>query len=61
MDLGLRNKVALVTASSRGIGFGIAKVLAQEGAKVVISARREDELAKAKESLLRRAVPRCSP
>ncbi|KUO83210.1 MAG: short-chain dehydrogenase [Vulcanisaeta sp. OSP_8] len=49
MDLGLRNKVALVTASSRGIGFGIAKVLAQEGAKVVISARREDELAKAKE------------
>jgi 3-oxoacyl-[acyl-carrier protein] reductase len=53
MDLGLRNRVALVTASSRGIGLGIARVLAQEGAKVVISARHEDELARAREVIVR--------
>ncbi|MGC9153067.1 MAG: SDR family oxidoreductase [Vulcanisaeta sp.] len=53
MELGLRNKVALVTASSRGIGLGIARVLAQEGAKIIISARREDELAKAKDLIVR--------
>ncbi|BDR91399.1 SDR family oxidoreductase [Vulcanisaeta souniana] len=49
MDLGLRNRVTLVTASSRGIGLGIARVFAQEGARIIISARRDDELAKARE------------
>lgn len=34
-------KVALVTAATAGIGFGIAKRLGQEGAKVVICSRRE--------------------
>ncbi len=53
MDLGLKGKVALVTASSRGIGLGIARVLAQEGVKVVISARREDELARARETIVK--------
>ncbi len=47
MDLGLRGKVALVTAASKGIGFGVAKVLAQEGAKVVISSRNRANLDKA--------------
>ena len=53
MDLGLKGKVAIVTASSRGIGLGIARVLAQEGVKVVINARREDELAKARETIIK--------
>jgi len=53
MDLGLRNKVALITASSRGIGLGIARVLAQEGARVIISARREDELARARDAIIK--------
>ena len=39
MDLGLSNKVALVAASSRGLGRAIAFELAREGAAVVISAR----------------------
>jgi len=39
MDLGLRERVAIVTGSSRGIGKAIAYGLAQEGAKVMIGAR----------------------
>lgn len=39
MDLELRNKRALVTGSSSGIGEGIARVLAQEGARLVIHGR----------------------
>jgi 3-oxoacyl-[acyl-carrier protein] reductase len=48
MDLGLKGKVALVTASSKGIGLGTAKVLASEGMKVAISSRSTAELEKAR-------------
>jgi 3-oxoacyl-[acyl-carrier protein] reductase len=51
MRLGLENKVTLVTASSRGIGLGIARVFTEEGARVIISSRNEEELRKAKEEL----------
>lgn len=44
MDLGLRDKVALVTGSSSGLGFAAAQTLAQEGAKVVISSRSQERL-----------------
>ena len=37
----LNEKVAIVTGSTSGIGVGIAKVFAAEGAKVVICGRRE--------------------
>jgi 3-oxoacyl-[acyl-carrier protein] reductase len=42
----LKDKVALVTGSSRGIGAAIAKILAQEGAKVAIHGRDESALAR---------------
>ena len=47
MDLGLRDRVALVTAASKGLGRASAEALAAEGAKVVICARGEDALEEA--------------
>ena len=44
MDLGLEDKVALVTGGSKGIGYGCADALAAEGCDLVICARHEDEL-----------------
>lgn len=52
MELGLKDKVALVPASSKGIGFGVAKVLASEGCKVVISSRNEDAISKAQDQIV---------
>lgn len=46
MDLGLRNKIALVTGSTKGIGKAIATELAREGADVIINGRRADDVAK---------------
>ncbi|RME32294.1 MAG: SDR family oxidoreductase [Thermoflexia bacterium] len=44
MDLGLQDKVALVTAASRGLGFAIARELAWEGARLAICARNAGPL-----------------
>jgi 3-oxoacyl-[acyl-carrier protein] reductase len=53
MDLGIANRTALVTASSRGLGKAIAAALCREGAKVVICARDEARLGEAREALAR--------
>jgi 3-oxoacyl-[acyl-carrier protein] reductase len=51
MDLGLKGKIAIVGGASMGIGYGIARLLAAEGARVAITARREPALLKAAERL----------
>uniref|UniRef100_A0A8C0D709 Dehydrogenase/reductase SDR family member 4 n=1 Tax=Balaenoptera musculus TaxID=9771 RepID=A0A8C0D709_BALMU len=43
----LENKVALVTASTDGIGFAIARRLAQDGAHVVVSSRKQQNVDRA--------------
>lgn len=47
MDLHLTDKVAIITGSSRGLGFASARALVQEGCRVCISARGEDRLREA--------------
>ena len=44
MDLGLSNKVAVVTGGSQGIGKYAAMRMAQEGARVIIVARTQETL-----------------
>lgn len=44
MDLQLKNKTILVTAASRGLGFGTAEALVNEGASVIICGRNEESL-----------------
>jgi len=51
MDLGLKDRVAIVTASSKGLGKAVASGLAFEGARVVICARGEERLVKTAEEI----------
>lgn len=57
MNLGLTDKVALVSGASRGIGLAIAAGLAAEGCKVAIVARHKSTLAAAAEQLTATAGP----
>ena len=52
MDLGLRDKVAIITGGSDGIGKAAALSMAQEGAAVVIVARRQEVLEQAEREIL---------
>ena len=40
----IKDKVIIITGASSGIGAATAKLLASEGAKVVLGARREEKL-----------------
>jgi 3-oxoacyl-[acyl-carrier protein] reductase len=51
MDLGLKNKVAFVAASSMGLGKSVALELAQEGAKIIICGRNKENLEKTKQEI----------
>src|SRR5215813_10545187 len=47
MDLGLKDRVAIVAAASRGIGFACARELAREGARVFLCSRNAEPAAAA--------------
>ena len=51
MDLGLKNKIALVTGSSKGLGYAVASLLAKEGCKVAINGRDENRIKSVAENL----------
>ncbi|MBM3526667.1 MAG: SDR family oxidoreductase [Alphaproteobacteria bacterium] len=51
MELSLKGKIAIVGGASMGIGYGIARMLAAEGARVAMTARREPALREAAERL----------
>src|SRR6476469_536433 len=52
VDLGLRGKVALVAASSKGLGRAVARELAAEGASVVMCARGGEALESARREIV---------
>lgn len=47
----LQGKVAVITGGGKGIGFGLARAFAREGADLVITGRNEERLVEAKEKL----------
>jgi 3-oxoacyl-[acyl-carrier protein] reductase len=51
MDLGLKGRVAIVAAGSKGLGRAVAEELAREGAKVVICARGHEALRAARDEI----------
>ena len=51
MDLNLKNKTAIVTGSSRGIGKKIAEALAKEGVNIVVTATNIDKASQVAEEL----------
>ena len=59
MDLKLTGKTALITGSTAGIGFGIARRLLQEGASVIINGRTEARITSALNQL-NQAIPDCT-
>ena len=58
MDLQLKDKKALVTGSTAGIGYGIARQLLKEGAHVIINGRTQERIDSAI-SQLENTVPQC--
>jgi len=53
MDLGIKGKIALVTAASKGLGKAVATQLAIEGAEVIICSRDPESLKKAKTEIVK--------
>ena len=56
MNLKLTDKTALVSGSTKGIGFAIATGLAREGARVIVNGRSEKAVEEAK-AQIKRTVP----
>lgn len=56
-DKVIENKIAIVTGGSKGIGREIGRLLARERAKVMLIARKTDELEEARDDLSREGAP----
>src|SRR6185295_17137520 len=51
MDLGLKGRTALITGGSRGIGYGVAEMLAAEGCHLHLASRSQESLDAARQKL----------
>ena len=51
MELGLRDKTFMVAAASKGLGYGIARTLAEEGAGVSIGSRNKENISSAADTI----------
>jgi len=61
MNLGIAGRKAIVCASSRGLGYGCALALAQEGCEVVINGRDHDRLAAAADEIAKASGAKIVP
>ena len=59
MDLGLKDKVAIIGGASKGLGRACAQVLAEEGARVVICSRTAADLEQAADEIRESTGARC--
>ncbi|MCD4817950.1 MAG: SDR family oxidoreductase [Candidatus Cloacimonetes bacterium] len=51
MDLQIKDKIALITAASKGLGKAVALRLSQEGAKVIICSRNKESISKTEQEI----------
>jgi 3-oxoacyl-[acyl-carrier protein] reductase len=51
MDLGLKNKIAMIGGGSKGLGFAVARALAAEGAQVSIASRDAEAIKRAADTI----------
>ena len=51
MDLGLKDKIAMVGGASKGLGFAVARALAGEGVRVSLASRDADAIRRAADTI----------
>jgi len=61
MDLGLKNKIAMVGGASKGLGYAVARAMAGEGAALSIASRDEAAVRRAAETIGRETGARVLP
>ncbi|MGQ4891735.1 MAG: SDR family oxidoreductase [Candidatus Njordarchaeia archaeon] len=61
MELGLKEKIAIVSAASKGLGFAVAKALAKEGANLVIFSKNRENIENAAEMLKKETAAEVVP